>query len=54
MFKNYLPALCALAIISLPTQADETDDIIHRIMSQKNIPGLQLVVIKDNRIVKSA
>lgn len=54
MFKNYLSALYALAIFSTPTQADEIDDIIHRIMSQRNIPGLQLVVIKDNRIVKSA
>jgi CubicO group peptidase (beta-lactamase class C family) len=54
VFKNYLLALCALAIISAPTQADETDDIIHRIMSQRNIPGLQLVVIKNNRIVKSS
>ena len=53
IFKKCLPALCALAIISAPTQADETDDIIHRIMSQRDIPGLQLVVIKDNRIVKS-
>ncbi|QSX38345.1 serine hydrolase domain-containing protein [Shewanella sedimentimangrovi] len=53
-FKNYFPALCALAIVSASTQADETDDIVYRIMSQRNIPGLQLVVIKDNCIVKSA
>lgn len=53
MFKKFTQIMCIFAIMSVEAHADETDDIIHRIMSQKNIPGLQLVVIKDNKIVKS-
>lgn len=45
--------MCAFVIMPAPTYGDQTDDIVYRIMSQRNIPGLQLVVIKDNKIVKS-
>lgn len=36
-----------------PVQADEIDDFIEKQMASRNIPGLQLAIVRDNKIVKT-
>ena len=55
---------CSLHILSLSTllltsllpqvKADEIDDFLLEKMRTANIPGLQLAIVKDNRLIKKA
>ncbi len=50
---TYLLAL-TFSFISGLAQSDEIDDYIKEKMSDKKIPGLQLAIVKDNKIIKTA
>jgi CubicO group peptidase (beta-lactamase class C family) len=52
-----LSLLAIIPVISLvlnTAQADEIDDFIQATMAQKRIPGMQLVVVRNNEIIKTA
>lgn len=50
-------ALCIVLVVfsaSIKVQADDIDDFLIRQMEGRRIPGLQIVVVQNNRIVKTA
>lgn len=58
IFKLYRFSIIFLAITNLINHslsyADEVDDFVKREMDERKIPGLQLAVIKDKKIIKLA
>lgn len=40
-------------LMATAVYADETDDLIKKIMAERNIPGLQLAIVKNGKIIKS-
>ncbi len=48
------PGLLAVALVCNTAVADEVDDFIEATMTQKKIPGLQLAVVRNNEIIKTA
>jgi len=56
MFNNIIVGIC-IAIFSLFSSlvnADNVDDYLLKKMADKKIPGLQVVVIKNNKVIKTA
>ncbi|WP_211031508.1 serine hydrolase domain-containing protein [Pseudoalteromonas luteoviolacea] len=52
--KLKFPLLLAVSLFtSQLVKADEVDALITKIMAERNIPGLQLAVVKDKKIVKT-
>ena len=51
--RNYLLALVLLLSLQVVVQADKVDDYVKAQMEKQHIPGLSLVVIRDQKIVKS-
>ncbi|MCC2617217.1 beta-lactamase family protein [Aestuariibacter halophilus] len=49
-----LPLFALLSIVSAPALADEVDALINTIMAERHIPGLQLAVVRDGKIIKQA
>lgn len=45
---------CLIYALSGLAQADEVDDLIRAEMTKRNLPGLQLAVVRDDRIIKLA
>lgn len=43
-----------LAIVVSPVKADKVDDFVFTEMSKRNIPGLQIAIIRQNKITKIA
>ena len=52
-FSITLLALLVPLLSAVSTYADSVDDFVRAEMSKRHVPGLSLVVIKDNEIVKS-
>jgi len=56
LLNNAVKRLILISSILLTTthvHGDELDDFIHKIMAHKKIPGLQLAIVKDNKIVRT-
>ena len=48
-------ALCLIAFLALDkVQADNIDDFVKTQIQQRQIPGLQLAVVKNGKIIKTA
>ena len=47
-------SLLAIALVCSSAQADEIDDFIQAKMAEKRIPGMQLAVVHNNEIIKTA
>jgi CubicO group peptidase (beta-lactamase class C family) len=50
---KHLIFITSILVTSTYVQADELDDFIQKIMKHKKIPGLQLAIVKDNKIVRT-
>ncbi|HET7114065.1 MAG TPA: serine hydrolase domain-containing protein [Pyrinomonadaceae bacterium] len=50
--RQHLLALVLLLSASVAVQADKTDEYVKAEMQRQHLPGLSLVVIKDQKIVK--
>jgi CubicO group peptidase (beta-lactamase class C family) len=51
--RNYITALALLLLLSFVTRADKVDDFVKAAMQRQHVPGVSIVVIKDQKIVKS-
>ena len=51
---SLIACLCSLFLMITAARADEIDNLAESIMQQRNIPGMQLAVIKDGKIIKTA
>ena len=56
MFINIIVGICiaAFSLFSNLVNADNVDDYLLKKMADKKIPGLQIAVIKNNKIIKTA
>ncbi|WP_196138707.1 serine hydrolase [Aliikangiella sp. G2MR2-5] len=52
---NIIHSLFCLVMLSfsISSQADQTDELIGKLMAERNIPGLQLAVVKNGKIIKT-
>ena len=50
----FVVSLLFLRALAVPARADEIDDYVKATISQRNIPGLSLAVVRDGRLVKAA
>ena len=51
--RNYISAVGLLLIISFVARADKVDDFVKAEMQRQHVPGVSVVVMKDQKIVKS-
>jgi CubicO group peptidase (beta-lactamase class C family) len=51
--RNYITTLALLLLLSFVTRADKVDDFVKAAMQRQHVPGVSIVVIKDQKIVKS-
>jgi len=51
--RNYISAVALLLIISFVGRADKVDDFVKAEMQRQHVPGVSVVVMKDQNIVKS-
>ncbi|NQZ05952.1 MAG: serine hydrolase [Algicola sp.] len=51
---SLLAIIPAIALVCNTAHADEIDDFIQATMAQKKIPGMQLAVVRNNEIIKTA
>jgi len=52
--RNHISAFALLLIISFVARADKVDDFVRAEMQRQHVPGVSVVVMKDQKIVKSA
>jgi CubicO group peptidase (beta-lactamase class C family) len=52
-FVKQLIFLSSILLTTTYVHGDELDDFIHKIMEHKKIPGLQLAIVKNNKIVRT-
>jgi len=52
--RNHISAVALLLILSFVARADKVDDFVKAEMQRQHVPGVSVVVIKDQKIVKSA
>jgi len=52
--RNHISAFALLLIISFVARADKVDDFVRVEMQRQHVPGVSVVVMKDQKIVKSA
>lgn len=51
---SLLAIIPAITLVCSTAKADEIDDFIQAIMAKKKIPGMQLAVVRNNEIIKTA
>src|ERR1044071_3687376 len=51
--RNYITTLALLLLVSFATRADKVDDFVKAAMQRQHVPGVSIVVIKDQKIVKA-
>jgi len=51
--RNHISAVGLLLIISFVARADKVDDFVKAEMQRQHVPGVSVVVMKDQKIVKS-
>ena len=54
MCRNMIAALILCALSTLPLNADQVDDYIHKFMERGRVPGVALAVIHNGQLIKTA